>query len=106
MKVPKSYVGSVVAVTWRDPVSMRRKELHEAKVGMDALATWTEYGMLDDLTDGVLRICHSEGYDGNQDKRDEICYTAVWEVLVTNIRRLVDEPVLSAPDSQPQNVTT
>jgi hypothetical protein len=101
MKVPKAYVGSAVKVTWRDPISMARKELWEVPTGMDALATWVEYGVLDDLTDGVLRIVHSEGFTSGKGVKDEICYTAVWEVLVVDIRKMVEEPVSDSSVSGP-----
>lgn len=91
MKVPKSYMGKYVEIIWRDP-NVRRAEMHEVLKGMDALATWSEYGVIQDITDGVILIVHSSARNVGTDPKvtDEISYTAVHEALVEKI--VVFEP--------------
>jgi hypothetical protein len=90
MNVPKRLIGSIVAATWRDP-GFDRSPLRTAKKGLAALATWTEYGMVDDVTDGIVRIVHSAGHDPGVEETDEICYTVIHEALIEKL--VVLEPV-------------
>lgn len=94
MKVGKNYLGKVVEVQWRDPTSGgRRAHLSEAPVGRAALATWREYGVVDNITDGIIRIVHSAGADPGlpPESTDEIMWTVVPEELIERIR--VFEPI-------------
>ena len=65
MKVGRQYLGKVVEIRWRDPGCYLRQEAHELRSGLAALALWKEYGVVDDVTDGVVRIVHSAGHDPN-----------------------------------------
>jgi hypothetical protein len=58
MKVPKAYVGKYVSLQWMDP-TFTRVELNELKKGREALSTWQEYGVVHDITDGVVFIINS-----------------------------------------------
>jgi hypothetical protein len=84
MRVPRSIVGKVVEIIWRDP-GTDRKPLRDALKGSAALASWKEYGLVDDLTDGVVRVIHSAGYDPGETEIDEISYTVVPEALVEKV---------------------
>jgi len=70
MKIPKSYVGKEVRLTWLDPCS-ERTDLATAKKGKIALAKWIERGVIDDLTDGVVRFIQSYAYSAGQSEPDE-----------------------------------
>ena len=102
MKVGKQYIGKVVEVQWADPNYLRR-ELHEVKRGRLALATWREYGIVYDVSDGVVMILHSFSYESGRPMLlsdgpetamkglDELARTAVQEDLIEKIT--VFEPV-------------
>lgn len=90
MRVSRQYVGKFCEITWKDP-SATRILLRDAPKGRAALATWREYGVVDDVTDGVIRIVHSAGCEPGTQTTDEIQYTAVDESLIELIR--VFEPV-------------
>ena len=105
MKVPRSYVGKYVELVWRDPVAAFRsrnpvagyperiKLLGPDAVGLEALASWTERGLIVDVTDGIVKIEHSVGEDPplhSDRNRDTVC-TWTHEALVESIR--VFEPV-------------
>jgi hypothetical protein len=57
MRIPRKYLGKVVEITWRDPKWDRVND--KAPSGREALATWREYGVLDEIKEGVVRITHS-----------------------------------------------
>lgn len=85
MKVLKSLIGRYVEVKWRDPIGVQRAPLESAPKGLAGLATWLERGMLDDITDDVVRIIHSAGCEPGHDKPDEISYTLVPEDLIIEV---------------------
>jgi len=98
VKIPRAVIGKFAEVTWRDPGNGRvtshdRKNRSDVARGMEALATWREYGVIDDVTEGVVRIIHSIGEDPPRvdDKSDDFFCTWVPEALVEQIR--VFEPV-------------
>lgn len=95
MKVSKNVIGKVVEVTWMDPNWDRVVTLAEMKKGREALATWKEYGVAYDLTDGVLLIAHSlasqAGKPHPPGHTDEVCRSAIPEVLIESL--VVYEPV-------------
>jgi hypothetical protein len=65
LKIPRSYIGKEVRLTWRDPIStVERFDVDKVPKGLDALATWVERGVIDDITEGVIRFRMSEGYSG------------------------------------------
>lgn len=81
MKVGRQYLGKFVEITWRDPgtahVKARRRE--EALKGVEALALWRERGVVDDVTEGIVRLVHSEGYNAKHvDGVDEIEFYCTW----------------------------
>lgn len=91
MKIPRSVIGKIVEITWEDPAQPgRRMPVRTALRGKQALASWKEYGVVDDITDGVVRVCHSLGSDppGDKDPEPEIFYTVVVEDLITAYRVL------------------
>jgi hypothetical protein len=94
MKIKKEMIGRLVEVSWRDPVGVVRQPLHIANAlkGMSGLALWRERGVLDDITDGVLRIIHSEGVEPGSDRVDEMSYTLVPEDLVVSLTLYTQEP--------------
>ena len=107
VKIPKSYLGKYVEVVWRDPgsgnVKSRVAEKADLPRGISALATWKERGVLDDITEGVLRIIHSVGYDPAYEREsarteDYIC-SWVPEALVEEIT--VYEPTSSDRGAAP-----
>ena len=62
MKVGRAALGQVVVLRWLDPASDHTNENVKgpAARGRGALAVQTEIGRIDDITDGVVRICHTE----------------------------------------------
>lgn len=84
MKIGKQYLGKVVELTWRDP-RFDRETLSKVHHGRDALAMWQEFGRVDEIIDGVVRIVHSAGREPGALAVDEICATWVVEDLVEAI---------------------
>jgi hypothetical protein len=101
MRVPRSYIGKQVELVWRDPRGVRVScQIEQVLKGMAALATWKERGVIDDLTDGVVRIIHSEGHnpiDPDEHKSTpEYQVTWVPEALVESIT--IMEPMKTEQD--------
>ena len=67
MRLPRSVIGQYVELVWRDPGMLGRILLEKAPKGLDGLATWTERGVIDDITDGIVRLIHSIGIDAPGD---------------------------------------
>ena len=95
MKLGRQYLGKVVEVVWRDPKwdrvqSHDSKERSDVPKGLAALARWREYGVIDDITDGVARVIHSMGEGASRDpaqsEADEFVCTWVPEDLIESIR--------------------
>lgn len=61
MRVAQRLIGKDVVVTWRDPCQFdtEGKERFDATKGVAGLPRWREWGVLDNVTDGVVRIVHS-----------------------------------------------
>lgn len=100
MKIPRSAIGKIVEVTWEDPTAQAtRMPVRLAPKGRAALSSWKEYGVIDDITEGVVRICHSLGTDppGDKDPEPEIFFTVVVEDLIVTYRVLdeVKQPLAS-----------
>jgi len=99
MKVGRQYLGRMVEVTWRDPghdrYKCRQEDASDLPKGMAALATWKERGILDDMTDGILRIRHSDACEPRSDRPDEFLVTWVPEALVESILAYVVESPVS-----------
>ena len=86
MNIPKRLIGQLVEITWKDPNSARGPILH-AKVGREALATWREYGVVHDITDGVVLLAHSYASGPGEpiDKPDEMERTAIHEDFIEKL---------------------
>lgn len=91
MKVPKAYLGRVVSLQWMDP-TFTRVELPSPLKGREALSTWLEYGMIDDITDGVVRIVHSSARKCGSDETDELAFTGIPEALIERITLYEPQP--------------
>lgn len=67
MKITKAYLGRFVEVVWRDPcsasVKSHARDRGDIPRGLAVLATQRERGVIDDITDDVVRIIHTEGTD-------------------------------------------
>lgn len=91
MKLTRAHLGRVVEVVWRDPGTGHTKTrgTEMGARGQGALATWKERGVIDDITDGVARIVHSEGLDAcyvmGDDRSVELSCTWVPEALIEKI---------------------
>jgi hypothetical protein len=88
MKIPKSYIGRLVQITWRDPAG-KRMDFREARTGKEALATWVERGKIDDISDGVVRFLQSEAWWAGEKEPDEGMFGWVPEDLIEKCELLV-----------------
>lgn len=84
MKIPKSYLGKFVEVTWLDPNSWRGS-LEGLVKGKAALATWKEYGLVYDVTEGIVLLAHSLAQSPGSSEADEIVRTAIHEDLIEGV---------------------
>ena len=91
VKVAKALVGRYVEMVWLDPVGARRVETHQALKGRAGLATWTERGVIDDITEDVVRVVHSEGRSPSSTEVDELTYTMIPEDLIISLRTFILE---------------
>lgn len=93
MNVPRRLLGKVVEVQWMDP-AFTRTEIDSLKLGRGALATWREFGLLYDVTDGIVVVAHSISRKaGTPDSAapDELAFTPIPEGLIEKLT--VYEPV-------------
>jgi hypothetical protein len=91
MKITKHYLGREVRITWLDPCSQRH-EIETALKGKAALAKWIERGIVDDLTDGVVRLLQSQAFTGTSaTEPDEAIFGWIPEDLIESIELM--EPV-------------
>ena len=91
MRIPRNLLGRLVELTWRDPVGGVRHECHlpdraDLPRGRAALATWTERGVIDDITEGVIRLIQSEAVGPGKLAPDEFGCQWIPEDLVESIR--------------------
>ena len=94
MKITKAtYLGKIVIITWRDPLGALREMLEDAPKGNAALGEWVEYGYVDDITDGVIRVIHSKGKTPGPRETYEIGYTVIPEELIIAI--VILEPIVT-----------
>lgn len=84
MNIPKKLLGRVISIQWMDPNSARGP-IEGLKKGRAALATWTEHGVLHDITDGVVLIAHSYAASPGEHAPDEVQRTAVPEDLIEKL---------------------
>lgn len=97
MKIGRQYVGKLVEIVWQDP-TFTRIEFRDMRKGRAALSTWKEYGIILDVTDGVVLIGHSAASmaGSNPDETDEIAYTPVPEAIIEKITVFEPIPALRA----------
>ena len=102
MKITKAHVGRVCEVVWRDPcsahVKSHQRDFSDVPRGTAVLATQRERGVIDDVTDGVVRIVHTVGTDSPvvPDPTTDLYVTWVPDSLIESITVYVVEPA-SAP---------
>lgn len=98
MKIHKSYIGKFAEIVWMDP-TFQRLDTDKVLKGRAALSTWREYGVIKDITDGVVAIVHSAAIvAGNSGEiADEVAYTAIPEVLIEKL-------TLFQPETEPVKV--
>ena len=92
MKLSRSLLGKIVRITWKDPRSARVKShypnTHQDIVrGRASLATWSEYGVVEDVTEGVLHLQQSLAIDPplETDQQHEVILSIVPEELIEAI---------------------
>lgn len=94
MKVGRAYLGKQVKLTWRDPREAVIHELdHPFARGQGALATQVNYGLIDDITEGVVRIRHNEA-SHPQDRPNPSEWSVTWvpEELIVAVELPNDTP--------------
>lgn len=91
MKIGSKYLGKEVRITWRDPVSSERLDIAKARKGRAALASWVERGIIDDITDGVVRFIQSEAISPGDTVADEAVFGWVPEELIEKCEIMVPE---------------
>ena len=86
----RPYLGKNVQITYRDPVErtceVKTKDGSDIPRGMAALAKRRERGILDDITDGVARICHWDVLRDDGDGIEEGAFSWVPEDLVVDVK--------------------
>src|SRR3990167_7518360 len=94
MKVSKSLIGCMVKVRWIDPMTATTTVRVEGppRRGRSGLAVHVENGIIDDITDGVVRIMHYAATHPGEEQPDEYRHTWVQEDLIEAIQ--VYEPVV------------
>ena len=91
MKISRAFLGKFCEVVWRDPcschVKSHTKDLSDIPKGRIVLATQRERGVIDDVTDGVVRIVHTIGTDSPlvPDPSTDLYVTWVDEALIESI---------------------
>ena len=68
MKLARTLIGKQVRVVWKDPRSCRLvskfPQTHQDLLrGRQTLATWTEWGRIEDITEGVVHLCQGFAAD-------------------------------------------
>lgn len=107
MKIPRSAIGQLAVITWRDPCSAHVKshtrDHSDLPKGTAVLATQVERGVIGDVTDGIVRIEHTEGTDSHlvPDPTDDLYCTWVPEGLIEKLVLYVESRALPTPDPTP-----
>jgi len=81
LKITRHHIGKEVRVTWVDPCS-QRVALETAKKGKAALAKWIERGVIDDVSDGVVRLIQSQAFSAGDAQPDEAIIGWIPEDLI------------------------
>lgn len=89
VNVPRRMIGRYVEFTWRDPNHARvdSKNYEALPRGREALAVWQERGVIDDITDGIVRVEHSVGRRAKLigDQGDDHVFSWVQEELIESL---------------------
>ena len=88
MKVTKAYLHKEVRITWLDPISNHEKLVNlsdPVRKGRAALAKWIERGIIDDITDGVIRVVQSQSFSPGEETPDEAIIGWIPEELIEEI---------------------
>ena len=114
MRVTKALVGKQVRIRWMDPrgfdtISHFPTDHRDIPKGRALLARWEEWGTIDDITDGVVRLIQSVANDPPDEalQNQAVTYSAIPEVLIEHIVILEDKPgaeVVQAPVVQAKEV--
>ncbi len=93
MRVPRSFVGKEVRVEWADTQISRIESTDPSHAdvpkGRAALARYWEWGVVDDVSEGVVRMYHSLGKtSGITGESEETLYYS-W-ILEDNIEKIVE----------------
>lgn len=94
MRVGKQYLGQMVELQWSDPSGARVMK-HDLRSGLDALAHWKERGVIDDISDGVVRLLQSEATNAGGTEPNEFIVSYIPESIITDI--VVFRPIPAAP---------
>lgn len=84
----RPFIGKLVAVRWRDPTE-DRELIKLASKGLNGLATWVEWGLVDDLTEDVMRFRHGEAISLGDERPDEATFGYIPIALIDSIVQLV-----------------
>lgn len=84
MKIGKQLYGHLVKLTWQGDPIKRRADRDKRLMGRAGLAKWVEYGVIDQVVEGVVHLIHSEAYPPGSGQWDEVEETLVPEDLVTD----------------------
>ena len=99
MKISKALVGKQVRLTWKDPrnvhlVSKFPQTHQDIQRGRQTLATWTEWGRVEDITEGVVHLCQGLAVDPplETDQQHELTLSIIPEELIEVVVVLLDSP--------------
>lgn len=95
MRVPRALIGKDVKIIWRDPTGWKGEssfpsDHRDLPKGRNGLARWVTHGLIEDITEGVVRITKTWGEDPivekEQTHRLEVDY--IPEELITTVVEL------------------
>lgn len=97
MRVPRSYIGKMIEATWRDPyTAMISCQPEQIPKGIAGLAVRKERGIIQDISDGVVLINHSDGHSPTMPDvaRADVDYQLTWvqETLIEEIELFAPVP--------------
>lgn len=85
MKISRSLIGKMVKIIWHDP-SLTESDEDDRRLGRRSLAKQVEYGIVSDITDGVVEITHTETYKWPDSERpDKRTRTTVQEEIISSV---------------------
>ncbi len=97
MNIPKKLIGRYVEIIWRDP-AMAHVKSHTADHsdlprGLSILAIQKERGVISDITEGVVRIDHTESIDSPlvPDRTEDFSCTWVQEAIIESCTVMTPE---------------